>query len=190
MRLPPTIGRSPHRPDPGTQVSAVAATAIPINTNFELTFNGPVTVVAGKKLIVKDQSTVLFEANVGTTGTVTGNKYLLLSPQALPYLRDLTVTVDPGAFLDVDGNEFKGISNGWTFQTVPEPDLTKPTVSFDDKDIKQLTKGFAPVTINITAFDNIAVTTVALMHRRFLRATGRQQRPRRVRQLQRVIQSL
>lgn len=144
-----------------------AASNVPVNANIEVTFKQPVTAVAGKKLQIKDGATIILDVDVSTTGTISGNKYTLDPATDFPFLKALEVIIQPGAFIDIGQNDFKGLTTGqWTFTTIEAADVTAPAISFDPVEFNKLEKGFSPKTLAISASDNKAVTSAVMYHRK------------------------
>ena len=142
------------------------STTVAVNTTIEITFDKTVTAVAGKKIQLKDGATLLIDADVSTTGSISGLKYILTPATSLPSLKLLEVIVQPGAFIDANQNDFPGIATGqWTF-TTSDSDLAAPTITYDPTDFSKLEKGFTPKTLTITATDNKAVTSAVMYHRK------------------------
>ncbi|MEQ9378675.1 MAG: Ig-like domain-containing protein [Imperialibacter sp.] len=110
------------------------ATGVAITANLVATFSENVTPVASKVVSIKRSSdNAVFEsytlpsANVSVSGsTVTINPTGSLVNSTGYY-----VTMDAGAFQDVSGNAFAGITNTttWNFTTVAAADVTPPTIS-------------------------------------------------------------
>lgn len=150
------------------RVPAGNAVNVALNSNLELTFDRAITVVAGKKLKIKDGATVLADLDVSTNGTIASNKYTLPHPGAdFPALKLLEVLIDSGAFVDANQDNFGGFVAGqWQFTTVEPPDVTKPTLTVDPTPLNSLDKGFAALTFGVTATDNKAVTAVTFNHRK------------------------
>jgi hypothetical protein len=163
-----TISEDGTGPVVNTLLPASNAIDVAIGTNIEITFDRPVTAVAGKKLTIKDGVTVLADIDVSLSGSFTGNKYTLPHPGAnFAYLKLLEVVVEAGAFIDANLTGFGGISTGqWTFTTIETPDVTNPTLTVDPTSLNSLDKGFAAVTFGVTAADNKAVTSVTFNHRK------------------------
>lgn len=155
----------------GPQLASLSPThtanSIDINQAITINFSNAITAVAGKKIKVFDGTTLLLDADVAT-GTVVGNAITFNAPtEGWSYERLLSITLDAGAFIDIIGNEYAGIILGnWTFTTVETPDVTAPAIVYDPSSSNILDKGFSPLTINITATDNKAVTGLAFFHRK------------------------
>ncbi len=154
-------------PEVDVVTPANSATNVPVNANLEVTFKQPITAVAGKKLQIKDGATVILDVDVSATGVISGNKYTLDPATDFPFLKVLEVIIQPGAFIDIGQNDFKGIPTGqWTFTTIEAADVTAPAISFDPVEFNKLEKGFAPKTLAISASDNKAVTSAVMYYRK------------------------
>ena len=143
------------------------ATAVPVTANLEVTFDKAVTAVAGKNLKILDGATILADVAVSTNGTISGTKYTLTHATPFPGDKQLSVTIDAGAFIDANGNDFAGIS-GTTWQFTTE-DKTAPTIVFSPP--ASLTKGFGTATFGATVTDQGAVTQVRVHHRKITSPT-------------------
>ncbi len=153
-------------PDIDVLLPAAAATGISISTTIEITFKQLVTAVAGKKLQVKDGTATLIDIDVSTKGTITGNKYVFAPTAALPYLKQLEVVIQAGAFIDANQNDYKGTTAGqWTFTTVESPDVTPPTIAAFTP-LVSFPKNFSTQSLALTVTDNKAVTSVILNYRK------------------------
>jgi hypothetical protein len=152
-------------------VPAHNAANVAVNAALQIQFNIPVTAVAGRKLIVRDEAspaTPLLDAEL-TSGTIAGNQVTFAAPAAnWPFLRALVVTVEPGGFMDANQNDFPGIASGaWRFTTREVPDTDPPAVVFTPP--ATLTKGAigaSTTTFNVTATDNRGVTTARMTFRK------------------------
>ena len=156
--------------DPGPTVSAFlpanSATNIAVNAPIELTFNKNITAVAGKNIKVLDGTTVLLDVAVSTNGTITGAKYSVPAPVAgWPFLKALSVLVDAGAFVDVNQNDFVGVSSGqYGFTTVEAADVTKPVFA-TFVPLVSVNKGFGTASRSLDITDNKAVTSAKIFVR-------------------------
>lgn len=149
-------------PQISTLLPANGATAVLVTANLEVTFDRAITAVAGKNIKVLDGATTLADVAVATTGTISGTKYTLTHATPFPGDKQLTVTIDAGAFVDANGNNFAGISGtAWQFTT---EDKTAPTIVFTPQ--ASLNKGFATATFGATVSDNVGVTQVRVHHRK------------------------
>jgi photosystem II stability/assembly factor-like uncharacterized protein len=147
---------------------ANAAVNVAINSPLEITFNGTVTAVAGKKLKVMNGPTIILNVDVSTTGTLAANKYSVPAPAgAWPNQTALTVTIDPGAFVDANQNDFAGLSTGWGFTTIEAPDVTAPVIAFEQLSIPgTLEKSFALFLVSVPITDNKTVASATFFHRK------------------------
>lgn len=143
------------------------AIEISVEQTLTMNFGAAVTAVSGKNIKVFDGATSLLDVDV-TTGTQSGNGITFAVPVSKwPYERQLSVTVDAGAFIDNVGNEYTGIAlGGWVFTTVEAPDVTAPTIVYDPSSANTLDKGFSPLALSIVANDNKAVTGLVMFHRK------------------------
>ena len=154
-------------PDVVAILPALNAVNVPINTTIEITFDKAVTPVAGKKIQVREGTALLTEADVSITGTITGSKYTYTPATSLPNLKTIEITIQAGAFVDVNQNNFKGVPSGqWKFTTVEATDVTAPAISFDPVEFNKLEKGFSPKALAISASDNKIVTSAVMYHRK------------------------
>lgn len=153
-------------PDVDVLLPSPASTGIAINSNLEITFKQSVTAASGKKIQVKDGTTTIIDIDVSTKGTITGNKYVYTPTTALPYLKQLEVTIQAGAFIDANQNEYKGTTTGqWTFTTVEAPDVTPPTIAAFTPPAS-IAKNFSNQSLSLTVTDNKAVATVTMSYRK------------------------
>lgn len=131
-----------------------------------MTFDRNVFAVAGKKIIVMDGTTTVIDLDVSTDGTIDGNTYTILAPaEGWPSLKTLNVTVDPGAFVDANQNDFAGITNGnWNFTTAAPIDTEAPSIA--TVSLPSAQKGFNTNDFSINATDNVAVTSVVFKIRK------------------------
>ncbi|RKP46279.1 hypothetical protein D7Z26_24675 [Cohnella endophytica] len=116
----------------------VAISTTPVNqgmtvdktADFSLTFNKPVVAVAGKWLSIRDKADdsvkASYEANDNSKVIVAGTTVTIQNP-GLDEKSSYYIEIESGAFEDVSGNSFAGLSGNaaWTFTV---PDLTAPTV--------------------------------------------------------------
>lgn len=143
------------------------ATNVSLATPFEINFNSAVTIVTGKKLIVKDGATPVANIDV-INGTVTGTKFSISLPGTLPPSKLMEVTVEPGAFQDAaNGNDFAGIAAGvWTFTTAATLDQTKPEITFAPATYQQLDRNFSTQQMTLSATDASGVANVTFYSRK------------------------
>jgi hypothetical protein len=145
-----------------------AATDIAVNSAIEVTFDKPVTAAAGKKIKVMNGATAVLDVDVSTTGTISGNKYSVPAPAGnWPNLTTLSVTIDAGAFMDANQNDFVGITTGWSFKTIEAPDVIAPVIAFDQLSVPAtLEKSFATFLLAVPITDNKTVASATFFHRK------------------------
>jgi hypothetical protein len=128
---------------PNDNTAPVISSTKPVNTqdNLQLTefamvinFNESVKGVTGKKvrLFKSTDATTPVEIFDATTGTFSQNNSVITltpAPTSIKYGTHYFVVIDNGAYTDIFGNAFAGITSntGWSFTTMPEPDLIGPT---------------------------------------------------------------
>jgi beta-glucanase (GH16 family) len=119
-------------PTPNPAVSPVSgATNVPLNSNLLMNFSENVTAASGENIYIKKASdnsivetipatSTSVSANSNGTSTVTIAPTAPLSPNTAYYVQS-----DPGAFVDIDGNPYAGISDNttWGFTTATNPSL-------------------------------------------------------------------
>lgn len=151
---------------------ANASTNVAVTQNLSATFSTNVTAVSGKTIQVISSATTHHTVDA-TAVTIAGNVVTINPPTASwPYLQQLTVRIEAGAFVDNIGNEFSGLTDdSWTFTTIEEPDVTSPVINYDPSTISILEKSFSPTTVSISATDNKAVTSVKLFYRKLSEST-------------------
>jgi hypothetical protein len=144
---------------------ANGATDVANNASLEITFDGNVTAVAGKKIKVLNAGATVLDLDVSLNGTVTGAMYTIVPPTNWPYLTTLDVVVDAGAFVDASQNDFAGIGAGtWQFTVVEQPDVTPPIVT--PPSVTTIAKGFGTSNLTFTVSDNKVVETVVVAVRK------------------------
>ncbi|NBW34244.1 MAG: hypothetical protein EBR30_04345 [Cytophagia bacterium] len=152
-----------------TLVPANGAVNIAPTNKLEITFNEASVAIAGKRLILAKSSapTVQIAAIDVTTAVKTGNKYEFTLASNLEFGTAYQITVEAGAFRDIYGNLTAIINpSAWSFTVAEEPDVTLPSITYDPSLANTLDKGFSPLTLNITATDNKAVTSLVFFHRK------------------------
>ncbi len=134
---------------------------VPLNFSVAITFDEPVKGITAKKVRLLDV------ANPGTPLEIwaapagvfsNNNKTITFQPTvAISYLKNYFVIVDNGAFTDIFGNAFAGITTntGWNFTTHDQPDTQAPVSTFTSSN---LTKG-APNTFELAVTDNKSIAT-------------------------------
>jgi photosystem II stability/assembly factor-like uncharacterized protein len=172
-QLDPTPGPNAwtFKTNPGPDITAISplnlATDVAVAAPLEITFNRNVTAVPGKKLFINDGSSTT-EVLVATAGAVIDNKFTLShAATAFPYHKTLGISIEPGAFIDQNQNDFKGLSVGnWSFTTVEAPDVTDPVITLDLTPLTALEKGYSPFTYSMTVADNKSVASVNFFRRK------------------------
>lgn len=159
--------RTAQGPAIATYNPTVGASNVAINASIILTFDKAITAVAGKKIkVYTSATTTIVDADVSTTGSVSGSSYTLPAPTTgWPFQTLLAVVLDAGAFVDANLNDGAGLSGvQYSFTTVEAADVEPPTfaafippTSFD--------KGFGTQVVSIEITDNKAVTEAKLFHR-------------------------
>lgn len=152
-------------PDDGTPpvvatlTPANNATAIDNSTQLSITFDEVVAPVAAKKLRIFESTNTFspVEEILATAGTQNDKTFTYTLVTPLQYLKTYFVIVENGAFNDIFGNTFLGItgSSVWRFTVEEEPDVTKPTITFTTSNLE---KGVAK-TFTVTVADNKPVPT-------------------------------
>jgi len=157
---------------PGPQVTTLTpannATGIAANAALSIVFNGNITSVANKKILVVDAASPtipLLNANV-STGTITNATFTIPAPASTwPGLKTLVVTVEAGAFQDAALNDFVGISSGWSFTTA---DLISPTITATIAGVPAILPkgGVTGTKFTVTVTDNVSVASVIMSYRK------------------------
>jgi glycerophosphoryl diester phosphodiesterase len=110
---PPAIGTVDNPADGTSDVST--------DSELALTFSEDVQIGSGNIVIrrISDNGVVAVIDVGGANVTVNGSQVTIVPPSALPELTGLYVEVDAGAFLDLSGNSFAGVSGSetWSFTT-------------------------------------------------------------------------
>lgn len=137
------------------------STDIPAKPNLTITFDEATTKVAGKKIRIFDQAQPALPIHVLDAGDAVQNlkSFTISPPSDLTYLKTYFVVIDAGAFVDIFGNEFVGISSqtAWRFTIEEQPDTQIPVVTPVTTDFT-LTKGTARQ-FEITVTDNKSLPT-------------------------------
>ena len=151
-----------------SRTPSVSATGVTVGTTILITFDEASIAVSGKKLKINEVSNpaiVVHDLDV-TTATLSGNTYTFTLPSALEPSKNYAITLEAGAFKDIYGNEFSGVSSGaWTFTTADPPDTTPPVITFSPL-ASPVEKGFSPLTAGVTVTDDRNVATVLFQHRK------------------------
>lgn len=143
------------------------ATGVALNTSLQIVFDRAVALGAGN-IKVMDGANVVFDVSVAN-GTLSNNTFTYVPTANLPTDKLLKATVTQGAFIDaVKQTDFVGIvTDGWNFTTTLAPDITPPTISFDQTQVPStLAKSFPTFTIGVTIADDRQVTGATLKHRK------------------------
>ncbi|MDC9721384.1 MAG: Ig-like domain-containing protein [Urechidicola sp.] len=107
------------------------ATGVDVNTNFTINFNEDVQVGTGSIYVkIASNGTTIYTVNVSNT-SVTGSTVTFSLPDNLFRLTNYFINIDAGAFTDLAGNDYAGISNNitWNFTTATASDVSPPSVS-------------------------------------------------------------
>lgn len=129
----PPAGADTTPPTIETYSPADDTTDVAIDTNLVLTFSEDVTTVSGCVYLHETDNTTVAIAVYGAAVSVSGHT-VTIDPGDLEYSTGYYVTIDAGAFEDMAGNSYAGISGSgtWNFTTVAEggtpADTTPPTV--------------------------------------------------------------
>ncbi|MGB9802295.1 Ig-like domain-containing protein [Desulfofundulus sp.] len=115
---------------------------VPVDANLALTFSENVVAREGKKITIKKQSddSTVEEIPATGPGVVIDNNSVSINPDSsLDCETRYYVLVEPGAFADLAGNDYAGITEktAWNFTTVPPPVQETPplvVVSTDPAD--------------------------------------------------------
>ncbi|MDP4152847.1 MAG: S-layer homology domain-containing protein [Bacillota bacterium] len=110
---------------------ANGATAVPNDTQLNLTFSEPVTGISGKYIFVMNAANDTIACKVGADSSISsGNTVTVTLPQKLAYNTSYYIIVDSGAFENASGNGCDAIdsSTTWAFTTDMAPN-SAPTAS-------------------------------------------------------------
>ncbi|RKP46266.1 hypothetical protein D7Z26_24610 [Cohnella endophytica] len=90
---------------------------------LELTFDGPVRGVAGKKITVCDASSACETIDAAGVRVISGGETVEILPDGhWPGKATLTVSIEAGAFVDENGNAYEGLADGdWRFTVKASP---------------------------------------------------------------------
>lgn len=110
------------------------ATDVSATTTLNLTFDEVVNPVSGKKIRIVDVANPINPVELidATMGTREGKTFVFRPVTPLVYEKSYFIVVDNGAFTDIFGNAFAGITNNtiWRFTIQSEPDNSKPTITY------------------------------------------------------------
>ncbi len=112
---------------------AFNSTQVPLLPVITATFNEQVVKGSGKiNIINKSTNEIIQSVDVSTPAVIINNySFSLPLTQVLPHSTDFYITIDAGAFRDVNNNPFAGISGlSWSFRTM-EPTQHPQTIVFD-----------------------------------------------------------
>ena len=98
------------------------ALSVSTSTQLIMTFSEPVTAMSGKNITVykaSDNSVVQTVSVTGSNVAVSGNAVTVTLPESLGGSTQYYVLIDSGAFTDIAGNSYAGISStsAWSFTT-------------------------------------------------------------------------
>lgn len=163
---------------PNDNTKPVTATLSPLHnaTNvaarpaITITFDEITNAVAGKKIRIFDLAqpalpVVIMDVSEATRSAEKSWTFTLAAD--LSYLKTYFVIVDAGAFADIFGNTFLGITTNslWRFTIQEEPDTQAPAIVIATADLKQ-TKGSAKrVDITVTDNKNLPVDKTKVFYR-------------------------
>jgi ASPIC and UnbV/Bacterial Ig-like domain/FG-GAP-like repeat len=139
------------------------ASNVAVDTKIEITFNIPPVAVAGKKITITPAigTAIVLDASAGV---IVGNKVTFTLSSALAPLQQ-SVTVEAGAFTDINGNATAAIN--WSFVTI---DNIAPTITFSAP--AQLDYKFNSTPFVVTATDNTGqVSSATLSYRKIAGGT-------------------
>jgi len=136
---------------------------IPLNFKIVINFNEPIKAVTSKKVRLFEASNTATPVEVFdvVNGAITNNgKKITFTPSiTISYFKDYFVIVDNGSFTDIFGNLYGGISSStsWTFKTIEEPDLIKPTLTFSSSNLETGT----PKIFDLSVSDNRPISFIS-----------------------------
>lgn len=137
------------------------ATNINETSDLTITFNEPVIPQSGKTLRILDLANpvVALETINVTSGVQNGKSFTFNPTITLDFTKSYFVVIDNGAFEDIFGNSFTGITNNttWKFTVREEPDTQAPTIVMVTTGLN-LEKGVAK-TLEVKVSDNKIVPT-------------------------------
>ncbi len=140
------------------------AIEVSLYQNLQITFDRPITAIAGKTVQVHDGTQEVLNVDV-TSGSAEGTVYTLAAPlTGWPSETTLNVTIDEGAFHDEHSNEFAGLTFGWSFTTGVEDNMG-PEVVLKEMPPPTLDQGFGDYSLVIEASDDSEVQGIAVFVR-------------------------
>lgn len=132
------------------------STNVNVRPALTITFDEITNIVAGKKLRIFDLAQPALPVITMDVSEATRNEksWTFTLTSDLSYLKTYFVIVEVGAFADIFGNTFNGITSNaaWRLTIQEEPDTQAPNIVIVTSDLKQ-TKGAAK-RVDITVTDN------------------------------------
>lgn len=154
------------------KTNPLATTFYPNNINtvavkptLTVTFNEAINTVSGKKIRIFDASGgPSLDQIDASTGVQKGKQFSFTTNITLGYSKSYFVTIDAGAFKDIFGNPYGGLSSptGWVFTTTQAPDTQAPVITYTPD---KILKGSNTKLISVTITDNIAVNQAKIFYR-------------------------
>lgn len=109
------------------------ATNVVATSTLKITFDEACLPVSGKKIRIFDADNTVTAVEIidATAGTQDGKTFIFTPANPLAYENTYFVIVDNGAFTDIFGNPFGGITSqtAWKFTIQVEPDNIKPVIT-------------------------------------------------------------
>lgn len=157
------------KPIASTLSPAPNSTNISIRPTLTITFDEITNIVAGKKLRIFDLTQpALPVITMDVSEAIRSEKsWTFTLSSDLSYLKTYFVIVEVGAFADIFGNTFNGITSNsaWRLTIQEEPDTQAPAIVIATADLKQ-TKGAAKrVDITVTDNKNLPVDKTKVYYR-------------------------
>lgn len=105
---------------------ANGATGVPVDTKLTMTFNEAVTGVSGKYIHIAGPSGMdayKIDAGDSTSAAAVGSTVTVTLPGSLDYTTKYHILIDDGAFIDINGTDYAGLSNAaaWCFTAAAAP---------------------------------------------------------------------
>ncbi|MEQ9414529.1 MAG: Ig-like domain-containing protein, partial [Cyclobacteriaceae bacterium] len=145
------------------------ATNVIARPQLTITFNEVTTKLSGKKIRIFDQAQPAIPVHVIDAGEATQNlkSFSITPPSDLSYLKTYFVVMDAGAFVDIFGNEFGGISaqTTWRFTIQEQPDTQVPTITLVTTDLNLVKTTARPFEITVTDNKNLPTDKSKIWYR-------------------------